>query len=480
MMINTADKMVLWVLTGVLLLRVAGLYFAQTDLFFDEAQYWAWSRSLEFGYFSKPPVLAWIIRVVTEVCGTSSEFCIRLASPVIHTATALVIFAIARQLYNARTGLWSAIVFITLPGISLSSGIASTDVPLLFFWSVALLALVKFTRGYSWWHAILLGVAIGAGLMSKYAMIYFLLCLGVYMWIEPTVRQKMQWHKLAVAVAVATLLLAPNIWWNLQNGLVTFSHTAANANWGKSFVHPLKALEFFAAQFGVFGPILFGAILVISVRYFHSGISDNARLLLAFSMPIILLITMQGFLSRAHANWAATAYIAATILVVATMLQDKAIRWFKGSLLVHAIVAVILLAGPVIAPKIKFLGTPIIYERLLGWQRFANFLQRQYLDPFPFAAVVTDRRVLSAQLTYYLRNSGVPVVALKAGKTPRDYFQMTSPLMSASGEPVLYVSLRDNPSAVAGIYANISPTGQYLAGGRTIYVYRLSERIGKL
>ena len=46
------------------------------------------------------------------------------------------------------------------------------------------------------------------------------------------------------------------------------------------------------------------------------------RLLLAFTLPIILIFIGQAFLLRAHANWAAGGYIAATVLVTATMLRD--------------------------------------------------------------------------------------------------------------------------------------------------------------
>jgi hypothetical protein len=31
------------------------------SLFFDEAQYWDWSRHLAWGYFSKPPLIAGLI-----------------------------------------------------------------------------------------------------------------------------------------------------------------------------------------------------------------------------------------------------------------------------------------------------------------------------------------------------------------------------------------------------------------------------------
>src|SRR6187549_3191838 len=50
------------VLVGVLtVLRVAALFITPLELYPDEAQYWLWSRHLDFGYFSKPPVVAWLI-----------------------------------------------------------------------------------------------------------------------------------------------------------------------------------------------------------------------------------------------------------------------------------------------------------------------------------------------------------------------------------------------------------------------------------
>jgi hypothetical protein len=67
----------LWVCVGALLaLRLAAVYAAKTDLVLDEAQYWTWSRELAFGYFSKPPMIAWVIRAASAVCG-NGEACLR-------------------------------------------------------------------------------------------------------------------------------------------------------------------------------------------------------------------------------------------------------------------------------------------------------------------------------------------------------------------------------------------------------------------
>ena len=54
-----------------LLLKIGALNFTTFNLFGDEAQYWLWSKNIDFGYFSKPPLLAWAIRVYTEVLGES-------------------------------------------------------------------------------------------------------------------------------------------------------------------------------------------------------------------------------------------------------------------------------------------------------------------------------------------------------------------------------------------------------------------------
>jgi 4-amino-4-deoxy-L-arabinose transferase-like glycosyltransferase len=316
---------------ALLAVRIAALAVNGTDLFFDEAQYWYWSLEPAFGYYSKPPLIAWLIGLSTASCGMS-EFCIRLSSPILHTATACAIFWLGRQLYDVRTGVLAGLAYATLPGVSVSAGIISTDVPLLFFWALALGALVRMLEGPGWWPALLLGLAFGFGLNAKYAMAWFIVCLAFYFIIVPERRSLLRDPRLYAGLALGVLLILPNIAWNLQHQFATFSHTADNAKWGGSLFHPHKALEFFAAQFGVFGPILFGALLVIVWRAMRQRLPETDRLLLAFTVPLIAIITVQAFLSRAHANWAAVAYVAASVLVIATMIRDAAWPWLRHRL----------------------------------------------------------------------------------------------------------------------------------------------------
>ena len=57
------NRFVLLVLVGLTLLRTAAVAISPLDLGVDEAQYWLWSQSPDFGYFTKPPLIAWIIGV---------------------------------------------------------------------------------------------------------------------------------------------------------------------------------------------------------------------------------------------------------------------------------------------------------------------------------------------------------------------------------------------------------------------------------
>ncbi|MFP3921026.1 MAG: ArnT family glycosyltransferase [Dichotomicrobium sp.] len=457
-------------------IRLLTVYYAGTDLFFDEAQYWDWSRDLAWGYYSKPPLIGWLIRGATEICG-NGEACIRAVSPLMHTATSIMVFLLARKLFDERFGFWTAVVFATLPGISLSSTLISTDVPLLFFWAAALLCLVKLLETRAWLWAVWLGLSLGVGLLAKYAMVYFFLGLAVYLVLSPRARWLLVNARGASVLLIAAALLAPNIAWNLENGFATLSHTADNANWSGSLGNPVQALEFFGAQFGVFGPILFGILIWATWRALREGWSDPYRLLLCFSIPIILLITVQAFLSRAHANWAAVAYVPAAVLVTALMVERSARGWYAASFIIHAVVIAAISLGTVFAGQFTLPGGADPFARVLGWRAIAQATEDRAVRG-NFAAVMTDRRALSAELTYYLRDTGLPVVSWRDDGPPSDHFEMTRPIAPDTPEPILFVTRRAEIGGIGERFDRVTKLArQTFAAGqsrsRTLHFYRL-------
>ena len=429
------------VLGLILIIRLLVLGLAGTDLFFDEAQYWLWGQEPDFGYFSKPPVLGWIIGAFTRLFGDDSPFVIRMASPIIHTLTAWFIYLTGREIFDEKVGFWSALTYVTLPAVSLSSTLISTDVPLLLFWSIALYGFVRLFRGIIIPTGWLIGAALGLGLMSKYAMIFFVICAALYFVFEDRgMGLRLVTSKAFIIICgLAFLIVLPNIHWNLTHGLATLSHTAANANWGRSMFHPGKLVEFFGAQFGVFGPVLFGALMVILWRHMRGEKNARTRLLLWFTIPVIVIIMFQAFLSRAHANWAATAYPAATILVTAEFIRRGPWRLYLASLVLHLLVFAGISLGAIQAAHLALPIRADPYYRVLGWQNLADDVRKR-LKADEYGAVLTHRRVIAAELIYYLRDLDIPVKMWMAGQAPHNHYEMTRPFRGATAKPVLYVT----------------------------------------
>lgn len=429
--------------------RLLALVLSNTELFFDEAQYWFWSRDLAFGYYSKPPLIGWIIRGATELCG-QGEACIRAPSPLIHAATAMVVYGIGRSLYDARIGFWSGIAYATLPGVSLSSSLISTDAPLLFFVALGLFAFIRLRDGGGWLWVPVLGVAIGFGLLAKYAMGYFLLSLALYCVWTREGRALLKDPRLYATLAIGAALIAPNILWNAQNGFATFAHTADNAKWSGSLLHPAEALEFIVGQVGVFGPVFLAALIAFCVNWLRgperrAGADGAERLLLAFSVPVLVLMALQALLSRAHANWAAFAYVAATVLVTAALDRRGWVKLFRASLAIHLAALAIIAVGGGLAGRAALPGGADPYMRVLGWKALAEAAGAKARDG-GFRAIATDKRSLAAELLYYLRNQAIPVVALRGDGRPSDHFELTRPLDETTPRPVLLVSFdRDGP-----------------------------------
>jgi len=443
-------------LGALLCVRLAALCWNATDLFFDEAQYWVWSERPAFGYFSKPPLVAWLISAATEVCGPG-EACVRLPSPLVHTATAIAVFVLGRRLYDARVGALSGLAFATLPGVSMSAGLISTDVPLLLCWAIALVGFAALFETEGLWPALVLGFAFGVGLNAKYAMAWFIMCAGVYLFLTPERRRVLRDYRLWLALALGLVLIVPNLAWNRANSFATFTHTAENANFGGTLFNPLKVLEFVGSQFGVFGPILFGAYLVIAWRAWRQRLPEPDRYLLAFSAPILVVITLEAFISRAHANWAAPAYVAGAVLVIATMIRDAEWGWLKASFAINIALLLLIVLGTTTAGRMPSPVGRDPFARTLGWHDLAQATQAELAKAreagHPFAAVLSEDRATMAELLYYMRGEPTPVLAWRRG-APHDHFELTRPVTPATVGPILLVKEGADPSPAAAAFTS--------------------------
>jgi len=436
---------------GLTLARAIALFRTPLELYPDEAQYWLWSRTLDFGYYSKPPMVAWAIWATTHM-GGDAEAWVRLSAPLFQAGATLCVFALGRKLYGGPAALAAAALYALMPAVQLSGLVVATDAPLLFFMGLAILAYAHLQAALGGRRLALaagFGAALGLAFLSKYAALYLLIGVILHLALSREARRAWSAPAAALAVVVFALVLAPNLVWNAQHGFATLQHTASNAAWGQNRPFDIAKLgEFLGTQFGVFGPIPFGALIlgvVLAAR--RRAVSREDLLLLCFTLPPILVVSLQAFLSRANANWSGASYLTGAVLVAAWLIRWRARRWLVGAVAIGAAVSALVLVVLVQPRTADILGAGNSLKRLRGWSEASRLITDRAMveEPAGLSAVAVDDRFLFYSLAYYgrdyFRAPGAPplVYWLLTGK-PANQAESSAPLTPALGTRVLAVS----------------------------------------
>ena len=446
--VGTRDdwRAALMVVLGLTLVRLVAIFTTPLDLYPDEAQYWLWSRTVDAGYFSKPPMIAWAIAATTAL-GGSEEGWVRLSAPLFQAAATLSVFAIGRRLYDGRTALAAAALYALMPAIQLSAVVAATDAPLLCFLGLTILAYVRLVDGGGVRTAAALGAALGLAFLSKYAAVYFLVGLGLHLALSRDARSAWSPAKAVAALAALAVVIAPNVAWNATHGFATVQHTAANAAWvGQGLFNPTELAEFVGNQFAVFGPIPFAVLIVGSIlEWRRRKLSREDLLLLCFTLPPILIVSAQAFVSRANANWSGAGYLTGAILAAAWLIRWRARGWLLGALGVQALAAAVFLVCVVQPRAAETLGVANAFKRAKGWDQTTQAIVARARAEPGLTAVAVNNRFLYYAIAYYGRNwlataAAPPLTTWLLAETPQNQAETSAPLTPVDGDRVLAVA----------------------------------------
>ena len=431
-------------IAGFTLARLIAVIFNPVTLHADETQYWIWSQNFDWGYYSKPPMIAWLIGLSTSIFG-DGDFAVRLPAPLLHAGTASFLFLVARRLWDDKVGFITCLAYLTLPAVWVSSAIMSTDALLLCAWSGGLWALLRLRDGENWPSAVGLGLAIGLGFLSKYAMIYFIVGTGLALVFDPSTRIALFTRNGLIAACLAGLLILPNILWNAAHDFATVSHTAANANWGGDLFHPEEMAEFMIGQIGVFGPVFIFILLICMTLVFRQfkTISTNNIVLLGFSLPPLLIVSLQAFISRAHANWAVAAYLAGLLLVVSFLMRGPVWRRaaLYGAIVLHSVVIGSLMVIMTSPSMVESIGASNSTKRIRGWHETAEAITEAGMAD-DYSAIVFDDRNVFHQMQRYAPGLDRNLAMWIRFSGPSNHAEQVWPLAEAHEGEILIVSHR--------------------------------------
>lgn len=439
-----------WVsLVIIIVFRVGFLFFSSYNLSPDEAYYWDWSRRLSWGYYSKPPMVAWLIHVFTKAFG-DTEFGVRLPATILNSVSLAGIFLLGKRMFSAKTGFFAAAVFFATIGSAVSSIIMTIDAPLLCFWVISMFFFwVAFgkvverrvnveqdglrTEGklwliqFFWWIAA--AAAAGLGHLSKQTMVGF--SLGAFLFLLSSRERRRlfrtPWPYMYFILQLAFLL--PVIFWNYHHGWITFEHTAHHFEQGEegfSF-NPSTFFEFIGSQAGIITPITFVLMMSVSIcflikmvqgkrgRFFFSDPmhgNEKAFLIILGILPL-LAITLLSLKQRVNANWPAPFYLSLSILLSAWATEkiscrtrvDSLRNLFKPGLVFGLVLVAVFYFLPVVLQSSGLYGRNIDPTiRLRGWHELgkeAGDLLNGFPDPSR-SFVVARRRQTVSELAFYM------------------------------------------------------------------------------
>jgi 4-amino-4-deoxy-L-arabinose transferase-like glycosyltransferase len=423
--------------------RLAAIGAYDHGLFVDEAQYIDWAREPAFGYYSKPPVLAWSIALMTGVCG-EAPLCVRGGALLMYCAATLLLFVAGVLLFDARVGLVGALAYFLAPGIALTSLFVSTDAPLALFTCASLVFAARALRGQGWLDWAGLGVCFGLGLMSKYSFALFIGGFLFYLLISREHRRLLVGGRLWLALSITALLFTPNVIWNMQHGFATFTHTAEISKLDTPSFSVAKLGEFLAGQFGVFGPLTFAALL--GLPWLRGAVlrTEGGRMLGAFALVPLAAFTALAFLSRTLLNWAFVALAPAILLVAAAWVRGGYERWIAWSLGVSLVLVVLATHLPtwtrLAGIELKRGQDP--YSRTMGWRTLGEITSEVWRGQ-PGTRLLANDRWIMAELLYYVQPAPRDALMWNPRGPLDDHYRLTRDAGQHKGESFLFVTTGD-------------------------------------
>lgn len=417
------DRRVVWLLAIVLLFRAVYAAVFPLDLAPDESYYWDWGRRPDIGYFSKPPMIGWLMGLAGWL-GNDSMFVLKLFPGLLTTLGLGFVYRLGRDTYGGWTGFLAVLLLLATPANGALSTFFTIDAPLFLFWSASL------WMAWRWWNAgtasdrmgwaLGLSVSLGLGYLTKQIQLVFpLLLVGFLM-----VGRRRAWGsgvggQLPIILVVSLLFLLPPLFWNWRHDWITFRHTADELSdnpfrWARS----LKLLaEFLGGQAGLGGGVtwvlMVVAVLGVAIRW--RGADERGRFLASFCLPGWVAFTALAVYQRVEQNWPLVFYSGAVVLAAgrfggeAGAMGERSrgvpplIRWALG---MGGVLALALLAVPFVFPRLPVAGAKSDpTARVRGWRELARQVEpfrRKLPRPEQTFLLAPDDRYVASALAYYL------------------------------------------------------------------------------
>ena len=374
----------------------------------DEAYYWQWSRALSLSYPDHPPLVAWLIRLGTEIAG-ETPLGVRLFGIIGGLAAIGVTYRIGREIgLDMKRSVAAAALQSLLAAPMAAALIITPDTPLGLAWLTAELAMIRIHKGDTkWWYV--LGASMGIAMLSKYSGLMLMPFVVFSFW--KSLRGRC--FHLVAALAIALSMVLPHLISEWYGGFSAArfqrAHLAGDLPMsGVLMGAPQRLLEVISGQMGLLTPIV---AVWVGIGVWRARTDTSRVLSIGLLLPLGATLAAAVF-THPEQNWAALGHPGAAVLCV--MVLDGRQRttrcgykWRRGAAFGSAAVCAVLIHLHLLLPILPLPPTKDPTARLFGWERLA------VLSPLlnGVDAVVCDNYGLAAMVAWHFRGrTGMPSV----------------------------------------------------------------------
>jgi 4-amino-4-deoxy-L-arabinose transferase-like glycosyltransferase len=454
------NKILIWLLVISALVRA--VLAAWMEFGNDEVYYWAYALYPDWSHFDHPPMVGWVIQLFSLNLLLDSEFFIRLASVVFMTANTYIIFRIGKDLKDATTGFYAALLYTASIYAFVITGIfIMPDTSLMLFWLLATWMAIRYFSGLPRsarndangtfhviarneaiqegsafrqaqrpLHLILFGLFAGLAILSKYSGVFLWVGMGLYILIFN--RKQLKNPYLYLSLLISAICCLPILYWNLKYDFISFNFHSERVG-GGSINFGTLGTEL-AGEFLYNNPVNFILAIIAVVAVFKGKISmekSSQCLMLCIALPMITVFWAFSLTRPTLPHWNAPAYVL-LILLTAGWLRDKNPDSKKTPRSVIAALAVLMITLVVGVAEIKTgfipldkhtepeqLGRDDFTLDMYGWrqlgEKFADFREQKIAEGLMKTedGIVANQWFPLANLDYYVaRPLGLRVMGL--------------------------------------------------------------------
>jgi hypothetical protein len=385
-----------------------------TELYNDEAYYWAYSRFLAWGYFDHPPVIALLIKIGYAII--PNELGVRFL-PLLSVSAALwLIFTMAD---TADTRLFLLLLFSTFP-FFLFGFTALPDSPMLFSVALFFWTYQHFLKEESWKWTLILAIVMALMLYTKYMgvlIILFTLASNLSL-----LKRKWFW----MASIMGALLFLPHLYWQYANNFPSVQYHLVDRS-AKVYNYSFT-LEYIGAQLFFYGPFVGVFLYWAALRTTATDLFEKALKYAVGGTLVFFLIS--SFKGRVEVNWTLSMLVPLMVLALRYFKEQSHARfvlervaWFSMALITLVRIHVIYPLGDFEKDRAKDFH---------GHREFAETVKKE-AGGLP---IVAERYQTASNLWFYT-GSPVPVLNLNTRFSQYDLWQFDSTFVN---KPAIYVN----------------------------------------